>query len=454
MKNNKYKIRMMTSAFIACLSNVHAEEGKSEMPAPPIAMPGASAPALKIAGFTNVIGVSTLQKNKENGRGGPPAALAVPKSDLSFNVNGKTSTGYGYGYVVNFESISAASPSLTRNYVVFTHNYLGSVQVGNVKGVDDSMSQSAYTIMGGLGGISGSAPDYFNFSEGVVKGATMIGSPDIATKVNWVSPSLDGFQVGVSYTPNTSHLGKLGRNNLSAQTMNGYGHETSMYPDNLEAPFGLNNFVYSASYEKVWKDIKINLNALLLTERARVVFPLGYDSVGAPLPADNRVFKTQHSNAYQLSALMTYKDVEVAAGFLNNQKSRLMTKELIQGYKRNKDARGSYNPEGADLGDSGKAWNMGTRYTFGAYQAAVGYFQSDRKTDATNKATMKTVTTTLDFKAVEGLVFFGEVNFIKTRTNQKFIDSAQKYYNLDLKAQHAVGNNSGTVLILGTKVSF
>ena len=450
---------MMTSAFVMFLNGgcVAETNGEASPTTPPVVVApssGASAPALKIAGFTNVIGVSTLQKHRLNGKGGAPVSLAVPKSDLSFNVNGKTPTGYGYGYVVNFESISAASPSLTRNYVVFTHNYLGSVQVGNVKGIDDSMSQSAYTIMGGLGGISGSVPDYFNFSEGVIKGTTMIGSPDIATKINWVSPAFEGFQVGVSYTPNTSHLGKLGRNNLSAQTTNGYGHEAIMYPDNLEAPFGLNNFVYSASYEKVWKDIKFNLNALLLTERARVVFPLGYDSVGAPLPADSRVFKTQHSKAYQLSALMTYKDVEIAAGFMNNQKSRLMTNELVQGYKRNKDARGSYNPEGAHLGDSGKAWNMGTRYTFGAYQAAVGYFQSDRKTDATNKATMKAVTTTLDFKAVEGLVFFGEVNFIKTRTNQKAFDAAVSYYKLDQKAQDSIGNNSGTVLILGTKVSF
>jgi hypothetical protein len=466
MRMKSINSMMLSSAFVVLtgVSSVVASTVVNPTPAPAVEASadktGPEAPSLKISGYTSVIAAAVNQQEKQNGRGGPLSSFAIPVSDLKFTIGGKTPTGYGYGYVINFKSLPGYSPNINRNYVQFTHNDLGAVQFGAVKGVDDSMTKHAYTLIGGAAGLDGSASGYFNFSEGVYDGVRMVGTPDIATKINWVSPSVSGLKVGFSYTPNTSHVGKSGRDNSMLQSDDGMGNTTAIYPDKKISPYGLNNMVYGVTYEKTWGECLVGLSALAIKENSRFVFnkDVAYGVKAgrtAPLPGNKKIFKTQRSTAYQLSGSLQVKAWEFAGSWMDNGKARLMTKDILELLKyEDVDYKGSYNTQDSYLGTSGTSWNAGTRYTFGAYQAAVGYFQTDRKTDAIRKATLKTVTTTLDFKAAEGLTFFGEVDYIRTKSNDRAVAAAQAYYDGEKNAKVAVKNNSGTVVIVGTKVSF
>ena len=455
---------MLSSVFVvlAGVSSVMASTVANPTPAPVVVASadktGPEAPSLKISGYTSVIAAAVNQQERQNGRGGPLSSFAVPVSDLKFTIAGKTPTGYGYGYVINFKSLPGYSPNINRNYVQFTHNDLGAVQFGAVKGIDDSMAKHAYTLIGGSAGLDGSASGYFNLSEGVYDGVRMIGTPDIATKINWVSPSVSGFKVGLSYTPNTSHIGKSGRDHSTAQSDESMGNTSAIYPDKKVSPYGLNNMVYGIVYEKTWGECLVGLSALAIKENSRFVFnkDVAYDKASMrTLPATKRIYKTQRSTAYQLSGSLQVRAWEFAGSWMDNGKARLMTNDILELLdSEGSSYRGSYTSRDAYLGTSGTSWNTGTRYTFGAYQAAVGYFQTDRRTDAIRSASLKTITTTLDFKAAEGLTFFGEVDYIRTKTNDKAISEAQAYYDGEKNAKVAVKNNSGTVVIIGTKVSF
>ena len=429
---------MVGSAFATLTSTAFAE---------------AQAPAFKFSGFTTMIAYGSDQTVKSNGRGGTDPSIAVSGADLRLTVGGKSVNNFGYKYVINFKTISDQNPIINRNYVEFDDNDVGSIQVGVVKGAEDSMPVGALNLMGGAGGIDGfiSNGQVYNFSEGVILGNKITGGTDIATKINWYSPTVEiapgvgSLKIGLSYTPNTSHRGKGGTDNSQIGKGN-YGNEGWMYPDDANAAFGLKNFIYGVTYTNTFaKDYTVTVNAIGVKEHSRLVLS-GINKTSRQTYALNR------TNAYQVTAMLSTKEWDFAASWLDNRKSRLPTTDLGQS-TTNKVllvANGiqSYN------GNSGKSWNVGTRYTFGAYQAALGYFQSKRMTDATEKATMDVITTTLDFKALEGLKFFGEVDFLRTKTNKTQVDAAKSAGDQLGLGFQSIGNNTGTVLIVGTKVSF
>jgi hypothetical protein len=70
------------------------------------------------------------------------------------------------------------------------------------------------------------------------------------------------------------------------------------------------------------------------------------------------------------------------------------------------------------------------------------------------RATSDIVAATVDFNALQGLKFFGEVDVFKMRTNAnyaKFVGGTQKYRD---GAIVPTVKNSGAAVIVGTKLSF
>jgi hypothetical protein len=97
---------------------------------------------------------------------------------------------------------------------------------------------------------------------------------------------------------------------------------------------------------------------------------------------------------------------------------------------------------------------MGGSYTVGAYQFAAAYHNTSRKTDASNRANSDILVTTVDLSALPGLKFFGEVDFVKTRTNAPAVAVQQSFLDAAGKGQKAIGNNSATLFMVGSKISF
>ncbi len=448
--------------------------------------------SLEISGNITTLAGAVSQEDNGNGKSGG-VTLQVPGSDLNFKVSGQASNGLKYGYLTRVKAL-CTSVDVTRSYVELSKDFWV-FQVGNVKGPDDTMgTYGAYALMGGSGGaLNGSLDSFYNMSAGTIYGTTITGSPGIATKaVTYLS--WNGFKFGLSFTPDTSHRSSQGRDNSRVTTKGDAGNESAIYPNEQRYGWGLNNFTLGLSYEKEFGDYRLNLNAVTIREKGRFVFLELVNSLGEGTAGSRSPFALQPTLSYMFAAQFGYKNVDFAVGYLNNINSRLMTKEMEERLIELKSGLGALKDEkdptqgrwtakdindkvkGADWerkpvknltyfvdnsssntyeGNAGKAWNVGAKYTGQSFDVGLGYFNTDRKTDAINEVNFQCFSVTADYKVLNGLVLFGEVNYAKSRTNEYAFKTRKDYeQGLNDNTDKVIGNNSGTVVMLGTKVSF
>ncbi|MBY0282276.1 MAG: porin [Alphaproteobacteria bacterium] len=407
----------------------------------------AQAPTLKINGFTAIAGYSASQQRKDNGKGGVDPQVNIGASDLYFTVTGKASNGMEYKYRINFETIPGSDAYVNKNYVELNGDF-GTTQLGQVTGPEDTMPESGANLIGGANGIDGTLNSAYNYSSGVIKGVNFIGETKKAAKVVFYSPEVLGFQLGAAYTPNTSHMGEDSKNNARVGSNPGVGNSSGLYPNNKSTgPYGIRNITFGLTQKGSsgkWS------HAFAVVGVAEKSVYSDYSNFG-----DQRRIALNNAKSYQLSAAVGYDQWRVAAGWIDNGKSRLPKDNSLSYYGSSSNYSGKLYLGNSYQGNSGKAWNVGTSYTVGAYQFAAAFHRTDRMSDATSGTSSDIIATSVDLSALQGLKIFGEVDIIKTRTNLGAVAVQQSYMtNVEGKGNKAIGDNSGAVFILGTKVSF
>lgn len=415
------------------------------------------APTLQINGFTAMVAGSASQQNNLNGKGGGPH-LGIGASNIFFTAKGRSIEGLQYKYRGAMESYpggksTSGSPIyFTQNYIEFLDNW-GTFQVGNLTGPEDTMTESFFNLAGGALTIDGTFPNMVNTSEGVISGVQMYGQTSKATKMVYYTPSLAGVQLGVAFTPNTTRYGMGGVDNSGASPDNTYGNESGIYPNKKVAAYGMSNVSLGINYKADFKTWNMALAAIYIQENSKRGDPKwGEEGTNTYDDGQLAFFKTKKvrsARSGQLTAAVGFGPWRFATGYINNGKSRLpKTKEA-----------------GYNSGDAGRAWNVGGQYTIGAYQFALGYFNTSRAlpklpangttySAVSGKAKSDIVSATIDFNALQGLKFFGEVDFFKTSTDKnyaKFIGTTKKYKD-DNKA--ITSSNSGMAGVVGAKLSF
>jgi predicted porin len=401
---------------------------------------------------------SASQQNNLNGKGGGPH-LAIGASNIFFTAKGRSIDGLQYKYRGAMESYpggksTSGSPIyFTQNYIEFLDNW-GTFQVGNLTGPEDTMTESFFNLAGGALTIDGTFPNMVNTAEGVISGVQMYGQTSKATKMVYYTPSLAGVQLGVAFTPNTTRFGMGGLDNSGASPNNTYGNESGIYPNRGIAPYGMNNVSLGINYKADFKTWNMALAAIYIQENTKRGSPTWGEEGRARAYDDSqieffKIKKPHNARSGQLTAAVGFGQWRFATGYINNGKSRILkTKE-----------------SGYNSGDAGRAWNVGGQYTIGAYQFALGYFNTSRALPklpangttyvaVTGKAKSDIVSATIDFNALQGLKFFGEVDFFKTSTDKnyaKFIKTTTRYSGNNIAA---VSSNSGMAGVVGAKLSF
>lgn len=418
----------------------------------------AQAPTLQINGFTAMVAGGASQQNNLNGKGGGPH-LGIGASNIFFTAKGKSADGLQYKYRGAMEAYPGGKSTsgnpiyFTQNYIEFLHDSWGIFQVGNLTGPEDTMTESGFNLLGGALTIDGTFPNMVNTSEGVISGVQMFGQTSKATKMVYYTPTFAGIQLGIAFTPNTTRYGMGGVDNSGASPDNTYGHESGIYPSKKTAPYGMNNIALGVNYKADFKTWNMALAAIYIQENTKRGSP-AWGEEGKGTSYDDcqleflKIQKVRSARANQFTAAVGFDQWRFASGLILNGQSRL-PKTNTYGYRS---------------GDAGKAWNVAGQYTVGAYQFAVGYFTTSRtlpKLPGTanyaavnGKAKSDIVSATIDFNALQGLKFFGEVDFFKMSTDNnyaKFIGTTKKYTD-DKKA--TTPSNSGAAVVVGTKLSF
>ncbi|HCU06594.1 MAG TPA: hypothetical protein DIC42_03320, partial [Holosporales bacterium] len=130
------KVLLSISMLAVSLSKTYAE---------------ATPPSLKVSGYTIVTASTINQKNKTGGKGSGIPALGIGASDLYFTAQGESEGGFTYKYRMNINAVPFASTdtSIDRNFIEFGSDAMGTLQVGAVSGVDDTMTKGGYSLIGG-----------------------------------------------------------------------------------------------------------------------------------------------------------------------------------------------------------------------------------------------------------------------------------------------------------------
>ncbi|MDP2192925.1 MAG: porin [Alphaproteobacteria bacterium] len=395
-------------------------------------MAGAS-PKLVVSGSTVICGSTINQRNKTSGKGGGIPAISIGSSDLYFRALAQTEGGFEYKLVMNINAVPYANKdaAIDRSYLEFGSNTMGTLQVGAVSGVDDTMAKGGLSLIGGAAGIDGTFPGAYNMSSGVNGGVHLLGYTKRANKLSYTTPSFYGFQAGISFTPNTSNAGRM--RDYSKANVPGIGNDSGIYVDKELAAYGLANTALGLTYNNTWDDYTFGLSLVGITERSR-------------LNGQEGPIRVRNLRSFQIGALVGYKDFRVASSYFDNGKSRLPyeSNQLLKTSGANQ-----FRTTDLNEGNAGKAWDVAAQYTMGAYQFSAGYFETLRKVNNTSKARSQVVTLTADYKALPGLKLFVEADFARSGNTQAALNQSNA-----MKRDTGIGRNSGNAFVGGTKISF
>ncbi len=158
----------------------------------------ASALDVKVGGFSRFL-VAFGNLDDESGVADSRSFYFRNDSEVHVTASGKDdATGMEYGAKVEFEVDTNQTVNTDETWIWVSGNW-GELRFGDEDGAADNMKVGGFSVAAGTGGIDGagevaSAPIFFDNSSD-------------ATKIRYDSPVIGGFQLGVSYTPDSGHSG-------------------------------------------------------------------------------------------------------------------------------------------------------------------------------------------------------------------------------------------------------
>lgn len=337
----------------------------------------ADAPTVTIGGYSNVeVGVVDQASAY---KAGLKDTNVRSDNEVDVKVMGKADNGMSYGAVIALEADTTRSDATTNTNndvnssiaYIFAEDAFGRVELGGNVSAVETLQVDASNFASATGGISG---DWYYFvnttfltgstgfivtpdlvvEHGASTSAGIDGGPDDganANKVTYYTPRMSGFQLGLSFTPNTGATG------------NSTGFQASTVA-NAE-----NVFSVAANYMNQFDQVTLNASAT--------------GEFGSA------VSSTQEDlNAYAVGATVGFSGFSFGASYGNWGES-LQVKTAT-----NK--------------DDGHYWTVGAGYEVGPFSTSVTYLDSSyQKNDFTN------VVLGADYKLAQGLVPYVEVAFFE-----------------------------------------
>ncbi len=345
---------------------------------------------------------------------------------LDFKADFVSKNGLKYGGYIRLNTDTSVNASdngdnVADKTMIYVQSNFGRVEMGAYDSVSKQMQVSANSITTVSGGIDGYAPKWFSqkTSDGRSAGAHYVIWPELLTncdcisyanKVTYITPKFNGFQVGVSYTPDISTHGTVSRYRAVPKNDNGNFRDL---------------FDFGVTYEGKFKDVSTKVGLIAQHGKSKSLTVARKDL-----------------NAFELGAVVEYKGFSVAGSYSDWFKS----------------ATPKVQPAGKKYG--AKYWTAGVAYEKQAFKTSLTYFEGRRasvysaprfKDDGTphpdtiptnpanyDAAFSKSQYASLgvDYKLAPGFTPYAEV-------------TAFKFKNGDRSAA-----NSGAIYLLGTRLSF
>jgi len=191
--------------------------------------------SIKIGGEVNsqfgiVNQQDAFRKKLETGQYYNKNSLANSGS-LKFNYDKKSDSGLGYGAYIKLNASTSASPSGSKEIAsevkLYVEDKFGKIELGNTSPVGSAMEVNSYSLARATGGLDGDWNHWLknggvidNSGKNAISG-TYLMAPQLpvgfdettkAGKINYFSPSVNGFTFGMSYTPDSKAKGTVSKN--------------------------------------------------------------------------------------------------------------------------------------------------------------------------------------------------------------------------------------------------
>lgn len=393
-------------------------------------------PKLSFSGdFCSYFGSVNQEDARDNADGSPH--LAIGWADLAMEISGATNDDFQYKYSANIQVIPDDF-CMTENYVEFASHF-GTMQFGNVSGVESAFIEDATSLIGGTGGVNGSVWDLFNRAAGMPNMVHLAGFTKKSTKFVLYSPRFYGFKVGLSYSPNPNHMGWNSQGSTAYANIN--SNDDNVFHN--EDMHKTNNVAVGLNFEHNLNDLTVSAALVALTENTTMDIDVqqtasaeDISNAAKTVYSVKREIALKKDWAYQASASIKYKNFQIAGGFIENNELNLPKT------KYDADRLAKY---GFHLGDAGKGWNLGGKYTFGCLDFSLAHHTMRRRVTNYSDTIGKVNTLAVDCQIVSGVTVFTEINRIETSTDK----SVSALYGNNNPV-----SNKGTTVFVGSKISF
>jgi hypothetical protein len=467
-------ILLTTTALVTLFASVTSAHMEKSMEKP---MKDSEGLSVSIGGFLNTQAITTNQKGQYRTVGqATPNGLYTYKtgitpgnknfafntdSYLHINVKDKTASGMKYGAQLGIIGTTAAqSVAGNESYMgsfLFVEDEIGRLEAGSNIGVASSMRVGADSIARATGGIIGDWSRYvslntFTPASGYINPAVVstnfVTSPitaltnieymsstsqytvELARKITYYTPEYNGFQAGITYTPDV--------------TNNGWGivnaNNTSYYTNNNNN--NGNNNAYNIVIPKNAISAGLSWAGKFEHNQSLKVAVVGETSQTTVDNIDKALGNRFYDNkSVIVGAEYSYKDISLAASYGNQGKSGL-TKNPI--------------PTGSVGLKGGSFWTVGAAYVQGAVGTSLTYMSSEL-----NRNKFNLISLGMDYKLAPGLLPYFEVSYFTMK--QKTAYTAPGYVGNNNNNNNNVNvfsnlptsyKNNGTAFIIGAKLKF
>ena len=364
-------------------------------------------------------------------------SLSDKKDNPTFSLDGDVNIDYktivdgiGWGFKVGTKArsgmIKGGSAIVDTSYLFVDTDKFGQVRFGYSKSAGSMFSISYADVMTGYNFMdSGNAPTFFAHTSGTILGTGFDKDDAKALKVCWISPTVKGWTVGLSYAPNSrdGHLFKEKRNKVEKDysPAQNFADQTAFIKD---------SYTGGISYE--YGDPE--------------AFNFKVAVAGWTAQARSTYSNLRNIQGYNVGAIFGYGKYKLGLGYTDNINS-MIPEELSNEIKDT-----SNNIVGMGPGaNNGKIYNVGIGYFGDKWELSAGYFQGEKKWSYDDKAISKVTTVAVQYNVDKMLSAYVEYNNIRAKTTDRI-------YNSELDVKHggdgvAYKNNRANLFIVGAKVN-
>ncbi|MDR1032009.1 MAG: porin [Holosporales bacterium] len=339
--------------------------------------------------------------------------------NIGIDAVGTTRDGLQYGGTISI-SADRASFALMSAYINLSNSY-GTIKIGTVSssGAGELAIDGASATLGGQEGFAGYLGSVYTGCTGAITSQYMPYDIQGSTSILYSMPEIAGFTVAVSYTPHNRMTGSTSKSDGSNDFTDGV----------------IGGNLYTTAKNMIAGGIQYNYANDIWNTAVSLVGWHGQDSISN----GSRANKVNKLNAYQIGATVGYESLTYGIGFLNLGKSLLNT--------HIDESTGTL--PGAD---AGKAYTLGVSYVFDKWKFAAACMHTIQNFGKSNKAACNAFSCTVDYHYVNGLAFYGELNYISTTT----CEVAIRYSGItDLGGiKEEKLSSDGAFLVFGIRLSF